>query len=204
MKRLLFATLTILIVASAFAAQSTPPQRIYRGPESGLPATLGYGVLAQTTDTGRIFLGMSSSKREIESQWNKGQTNGYCPLDGNKKVPVGYINVAALDGIQNVEYDNGVCTTAATISAANGQRQKVTLTNAQNCVLTFTQPVSGTKVIGLKVIQSSAGSFNGTISGGKWPAATVPTITATSGAVDFISCYLDGTNAYCAAQQDFR
>jgi len=102
------------------------------------------------------------------------------------------------------EYSNGTCTTSATINAANGNRQKVTLTNANACALTFTQPSSGTISITLKIIQSSAGSFNGTITGGKWPGGVVPTITATSAAVDFISCYLDGTNTYCVASQNFQ
>ena len=104
----------------------------------------------------------------------------------------------------NAEFSNGTCTTAVTINPANGNRQKVTLTNADACALTFTQPSSGTISITLKIIQSSAGSFNGTISGGKWPGGVVPTITATSAAVDFISCYLDGTNAYCVASQNFQ
>jgi hypothetical protein len=106
--------------------------------------------------------------------------------------------------LTNAEYDNGVCTTTKTVNPANGNRQKVTLTNAQTCALTFTQPSSSTVSIQLKIIQSAAGSFNGTISGGKWPGGTVPTITATTGAVDIISCYLDGTNVYCVATQDFR
>lgn len=102
------------------------------------------------------------------------------------------------------EYNNGTCTTAKTIDPANGNNQKVTLTNAQTCVLTFTQPSSGTVKILLRVIQSAAGSFDGAISGGLWPSAIVPTITRTSGAVDIISCYLNGTSAYCVPSQDFR
>jgi hypothetical protein len=106
--------------------------------------------------------------------------------------------------LTNTEYNVGTCTTAATINPNNGNRQKVTLTNAQACALTFTQPSTGTASIQLKIIQSAAGSFNGTITGGLWPGGSVPTITATSGAVDMITCYLDGTNAYCVATQDFR
>lgn len=106
--------------------------------------------------------------------------------------------------LTNAEYSNGTCTTAKTIDPPNGNRQNVTLTNAQTCALTFTQPTSGTVSIQLKVIQSSSGSFNGLISGGKWPGGTIPTITATSGAVDILSCYLDGANAYCVATQDLR
>ena len=106
---------------------------------------------------------------------------------------------------QPPEYNLGTVTTAVTITPLNGSRQKMTLTNAQACAMTFTQPTYGTVVIGLKIIQSAAGSFNGTISGGKWASGAVPVITQTTGAVDFISIYLDGTNAYCAVVgQDLR
>ena len=102
------------------------------------------------------------------------------------------------------EYSNGTCTTAATIAPANGNRQSVTLTAGDTCALTFTQPSTGTISITIKIIQSSSSSYNGGISGGKWPAGTVPTITQTAAAVDFISCYLDGTNTYCVASQNFQ
>jgi len=115
---------------------------------------------------------------------------------GNQAVPNALIT--------NAEYNNGTCTVAATISAAHGNRQKIVLTDAQTCALTFTQPASGTASIQLKVIQSSAGTFSGVISGGLWPSGTVPTITKATGAVDIISCYLDGVNAYCVATQDFK
>ena len=112
---------------------------------------------------------------------------------------------AAID--TSVPYNVGTCTTAATISAANGTRQYLTLTNGDACVLSFTQPVSGSQIITLKVIQSAVSTYNGTIpaTNCKWAAATGPTITATTGAVDFISIFMDGTYAYCAVVgQDFR
>jgi hypothetical protein len=102
------------------------------------------------------------------------------------------------------EYSNGTCTTSKTIAPANGNIQNVTLTNGDTCALTFTQPSSGTFFITLKIIQSAVSSYNGTISGCKWPGGTVPTITATTGAVDFVNVYLDGTHAYCEATQNFQ
>jgi hypothetical protein len=102
------------------------------------------------------------------------------------------------------EYSNGTCITSKTIAPANGNIQNVTLTNGDTCALTFTQPSSGTFFITLKVIQSAVSSYNGTISGCKWPGGTVPTITATTGAVDFVNVYLDGTHAYCEATQNFQ
>ena len=102
------------------------------------------------------------------------------------------------------EYSNGTCTTSTTITPVNGNRQKVTLTNGDACALTFTQPASGTVSITLKIIQSAVSTYNGTITGCKWPGGVVPTITATTGAVDFVSVYLDGSTAYCAASQNFQ
>ena len=108
----------------------------------------------------------------------------------------------------NVEYNNGTCTTSTTITPVNGNEQLITLTNAQACALTFTAPVSGSVTIALRIKQSTAGSFNGTIttSGVLWPTATVPTITATSGAEDWIICkYRAGGATYrCIGSQDFR
>jgi len=199
MKKILLIVLTIITASVAYAAQSNITRRIYRGPESGLPKNPGMGVMMMTTDTHRPFIGYSGGKIELEKITNKGKEFGYPPLDGTKKIPAIYLSVD-----EQAEYDNGTCTTAMTISAAKGIRQKVKLTNAQTCSLTFTQPITGTMLIRIKIVQSASGSFNGTISGGKWPGATVPTITATSGAVDFINCYLDGTNSYCSATQDLR
>ena len=136
----------------------------------------------------------------------------YTPGTGENSIYwVANIPHIALNGVDYVvmtkavvEYDNGTCTTSKTISAVNGNRQKVLLTNGQTCALTFTQPTVGTMNILLKITQSGTSSYNGAISGGKWPGGVVPTITATNGAVDIVSCYLDGTNAYCVASQDFR
>ena len=107
--------------------------------------------------------------------------------------------------IEMTEFSNGTCTTAKTITPNNGNRQNVTLTNGSTCALTFTQPGGGLTVnMTLKVIQSSVSTFNGGISGCKWPGGVTPTITQTSGAIDYIGVYLDGTNAYCTASQNFQ
>lgn len=111
-------------------------------------------------------------------------------------VTGGSVKIGTL--LNGVEYSNGTCTTAATISPANGNDQSITLTNGDACALTFTQPSSATTPIRLKIIQSSSSSYNGTISGCKWPGGTVMTPTATTGAVDWMSVEFDGTNAYCA------
>lgn len=101
----------------------------------------------------------------------------------------------------NAEYSNSTCTTSVSISPANGNHQKVTL--GGNCTFSFTQPANGPQKVLLKVIQGS-GSYTGTWTGVKWPGGTVPTLTTSNGGVDFISCYLDGTSAYCASAQAFQ
>jgi hypothetical protein len=104
----------------------------------------------------------------------------------------------------NTEFSNGTCTTAKTIDPVNGNKQKVTLTDAATCALTFTQPGAGTSTVQLRITQSAAGAFSGGISGCLWPGGVVPTITQTSAAIDMLSVYLDGTNAYCQIAQAFN
>ena len=97
------------------------------------------------------------------------------------------------------EYSQGVCTTAATIDANEGNNQTVSLTTGDACNLTFTQPARGTATIQLKVIQDTTSPYAGTItaSGVTWLNGGPPTIPTTSGATAFISCYLDGTVTWC-------
>ncbi len=139
---------------------------------------------------------------ELQSEFtaHKDIANGYAGLDGAAKL-----SGAEIPATVPAEYNNGTCTTAKTIDPVNGTSQKVTLTNAQTCALTFTQPTSSTANVNLKIIQSAVSTFNGLISGCKWPGAVTPTITATTGAIDLIHAYLDGTTTYCnVIGQDVR
>lgn len=114
------------------------------------------------------------------------QTNPAPPPSGSRSI------------FTNYEYSNGVCATAATINAINGNRQSVTLTAGDACTLSFVQPnfPLGTVGITIRVTQSSTSPYNGTITGGIWLNGT-PTIPTTSGTFAFVYCYLDGINAYC-------
>jgi hypothetical protein len=164
----------------------------------------GYPV-ASTTPTSSQVLAWNGSK------WAPSNASSTLPSgitsDGSNGLNVSGNVAVGTAVLTNAEYNNGTCTTSKAISAANGNRQKITLTNAQTCMLSFTQPSSGTISITLKVIQSSAGSFNGLISTTstcKWPGGTVPTITATAGAIDFVSFYLDGSGCFGSASQNFQ
>jgi len=100
-------------------------------------------------------------------------------------------------------YSLGTCTTAATITPANGSDQTVTLTAGDTCALSFTQPTSGRFRVTVKITQASTPTGAISTTAVNWPTGTTPTITTTANAVDFISCYLDGTNTYCVPSQNF-
>lgn len=56
--------------------------------------------------------------------------------------------------------------------------------------LTFTQHASSPKTLAWNAVY-------------KWPAGSAPTISATNGAVDVLTCKSDGTNMYCVLQKAF-
>ena len=177
---------------------------------SSLSARLAASTVAEGAETASpASAGTGGAGTGTNASGGAGGNITLTPGAGGAKTGTGTAGASGLVYVagalaSNAEYNNGTCTTAATIAASNGNRQKVTLTNGDTCALTFTQPASGTISVTLKVIQSTSSSYNGTISGCKWPGGTVPTITATTGAVDFVSIYMDGTNAYCAALQNFQ
>ena len=104
--------------------------------------------------------------------------------------------------LNSAEYSLGTCTTAKTITVANGNLQTVTLTTGDTCVLTFTQPSTGTARVQIRIVQASS-TGTGLISGGLWPGGT-PVITQTAGAVDIANCFLNGTSAYCKIDQAYQ
>jgi hypothetical protein len=84
-----------------------------------------------------------------------------------------------------------------TIDWGAGQKQSVVLNG--NCAFTFTAP-DGPCNLMLKVTHAAnTTTYTPTWAGGStnvdWPAATAPTFTQTSGSVDMVTFYYDGTNA---------
>jgi hypothetical protein len=172
------------------------------------------GQFCQDTGTGALYVGNGASAVQLATGGAVPSASTTTPsMDGSAAYGSSvtwargdhvHPTDTSRQPLNPTEYDNGTCTTSKSISAVNGSRQKVTLTNGNTCAFTFVQPSSGTVTILLKIIQSTTSTYNGTISGGLWPGGSPPTITATTGAIDIISCYLDGTNAYCVPSQDFR
>lgn len=95
------------------------------------------------------------------------------------------------------EYSNGSYVATSTISWANGNMQKVTLT--ANTTFLFNAPAHpGTLTLRLL---TGSGSFTaawpGTV---KWSGGTAPTITVTASKSDFVVCkYASDGNYYCSA-----
>ena len=102
----------------------------------------------------------------------------------------------------NGEYDNGNSGTSKTIDWNNGQKQKITTTGS--CTLTFTAPAGPCNLL-LKIVhEASATSYTYTWPASvKFPGNTDPTTTNTSGAVDIVSLYFDGTNYYGVGNANF-
>jgi len=96
--------------------------------------------------------------------------------------------------LRPTEYDNGNSGTSKAIDWSNGIRQKVTLTG--NCTFTVTGAPTNTSVLQLKVIQDTTGSRTIAVTGAKWANAVVPVPTSSTGAVDIVTFYYDGTSYY--------
>lgn len=98
------------------------------------------------------------------------------------------------------EIDNGDSGASDTITWANGNKQKSTLTD--NVTYTFTDPNGPCSLI-FRLIQDAGGTNTVT-----WPAevywagGSAPTITATGDAVDVVAFYFDGTNYHGSVVQN--
>ncbi len=94
------------------------------------------------------------------------------------------------------EYDNGNSGTSITVDwKVHGNLQKVTRTG--NCTYTFTAPTGPASLLLKMVHEASATAYTVTFSPvPKYPGGAAPTWTNTSGAVDIITFYFDGTNYY--------
>lgn len=98
----------------------------------------------------------------------------------------------------------GASGSAKTVDPANGWTQTMTL--SANCTVTLTQPSAGTFAnVRIGVTQAaSGGPYTVTFTGAKWPGGIAPVMSAGASKVDWYSCLLDGTNAFCTAGQDFQ
>lgn len=109
-------------------------------------------------------------------------------INGNVQVP-NYILSPQL-------YDAGTKTGNFSLDlGANGPCQQVTINAAGPLVLTLSNPVTGGAYL-LKIVQ---GATTGTITfpaNVKWGAAGAPTLSATTGLIDIINLYWDGTNYF--------
>ena len=133
-------------------------------------------------------------------------TSGLSVMNGNVGIgtwiPASALQVNNTIGYQSV-YSNGNSGTSQTINWNNGNNQTTTLNG--NCTFTFTAPGNISRLV-LKIVHDGTTTtytpvWPGTV---KWPGGSQPIQTATASAVDFISCFYDGTNYYCTNSLDFR
>lgn len=99
------------------------------------------------------------------------------------------------------EFDSGNSGSSKTINWDNATGQKSTLT--ANCTYTFSNLLSGQAYV-LRLVQGGAGSFTVTWPAAvKWAGGTPPTLSTAVGAIDVVTIYYDGTNAYASAGLSF-
>jgi hypothetical protein len=129
----------------------------------------------------------------LRSDANDSFTASTLTIDGN-----GAFNQSAYF---DAEVDDGNSSTADTIDWGTGNHHKSTMTG--NCTYTFTAP-AGPTTLTLKLVQSSGSNTATWPATVKWPSGTAPTLSTAASAIDFISCYYDGTNYYCQSGLNFQ
>lgn len=88
-------------------------------------------------------------------------------------------------------YDNGNSSTAATITATNGDRQKITLTG--NCTFTFSGFAAGS-LVKIYILEDATGGRTLTLPTGKWEGGSSKSITTTANAKNTLIIDYDGTD----------
>jgi len=93
---------------------------------------------------------------------------------------------------------------AQTIDWSSGNIQTINLASAtSNVTLTFSNAVAGA-ALAVKVVQGATPYNIVWPASVKWPNGTAPTISTTSGAMDLITFFYDGTYYFGAAGQNYR
>ncbi|MEI6437536.1 MAG: hypothetical protein WCO69_02155 [Candidatus Omnitrophota bacterium] len=81
---------------------------------------------------------------------------------------------------------------------------KQTINQTGSCTYAFTPP-QGVANLMLRIAHTNGVSYTpvwpGTV---KWSGALAPTLTATNGVSDIVSCYYNGTNYYCTGSSNFQ
>lgn len=166
---------------------------------SGTGTAGGLTLTGTVTSSGSLTLG-GSLDISTDTTPQLGGT-----LDANTNDVTG---AGKFQGDQFQSILNGLAASSAvTFNTLNGVYAELTIN--QNCTLDITNLGVGTPAV-LKVTQDASTPYtisSYTVGGGpaavKWPSGTVPTITATLGAVDIITFISDGTNIYGSIVQDF-
>lgn len=162
------------------------------------------------TDSGAACGGGGGSVNVNGSSVSSPNFNGATPAatSGNQNVAfqVSGSNVSAqvptpaYTGALNAIGSGG---SAQTIALTAGAIQTITL--SANLTVSFTQPSGTTGIVRLGITQAaSGGPYTVAWSGAKWPGGIVPVMSSGASQIDWYSCLLDGTTAWCTAGQNFQ
>jgi hypothetical protein len=93
--------------------------------------------------------------------------------------------------------------TTQTVDFATGNIQTLNLSSATGTVtLTFTNSVAGGSYA-IKIIQGATARTLTWPTGTKWPGGTPISLSTTSGAIDLVTLFYDGTSYYAVGGNNF-
>jgi hypothetical protein len=122
--------------------------------------------------------------------------------NGSGKVVVSSNIAFSKSATYTTEVDDGNSSTAVTCDFTQGNMHKVTRTGS--CTVTLTQPAAPAHCQIKFVHEASASVYTVAYTPTpKWSSATAPTYTNTSGAVDIVNLWWDGSNWYGMGAQNF-
>lgn len=169
----------------------------------------GGGVTSVNTRTGDVTLAKADvglTNVTNDAQVKRSEMNaasGVATLDTNSKL-VQHVDWSQVDNapvdLENIEFS--LSGTNITVNGTNGGTQTLVLTGAT--AIQFATPATGTTYSVRLIIHQATGThYNISWTGVKWANSDLPTITATDGAVDIVSCLITHSQVYCAYNQNF-
>jgi len=131
-----------------------------------------------------------------------GAVTGRTTSSGFEIIDDGSIPVTT--GSRNSVYSAGVCSSATyTVRPSRGSFQTLTLASHGTCTIDWFQPSEGLQIVNLIVTQGTASApmaWTSTL----WPGGVASAMTTTTGAIDWFTCRMTGTQVLCDSIKNIK